>query len=143
MNSKKISAIAIILLFLVGSYGTYLFIGSSPIDSASVEIKDNTSTTVTTLENIKDESVLIFYSSSCPHCEVVAEYLKTNGSSLKVDVRKLKVDDPKTDKANIEIALNKIKECNLKDNWGVPLLYHKGACIMGDQPIIDYLNQQK
>ena len=142
MNGKKISAIAIMLLFLVGSYGAYLFIGSSPIN-ANVEVVENTSATITTKEDIKDETALIFYSSSCPHCEVVAEYLKTNDSSLKVDVKKLKVDDPKTDKDNIEIALTKIKECNLKDNWGVPLLYHKGSCIMGDQPIIDYLNQQK
>jgi protein-disulfide isomerase len=115
MDKKRISAIIIILLFLVGSYGAYLFV-NVPTDMASIEVKDATITTEVKKDDIKDNTVLIFYSSSCPHCEIVDAYLKTDKASLKVDVRKLKVDDPKTDKANIEIALEKIKECNLKDN---------------------------
>lgn len=114
MDKKRISAILIILLFLVGSYGAYLFI-NVPIDN-NIEVSEATITTEVKKEDIKDDTVLIFYSSSCPHCEIVDAYLKTDKSSLNVDVRKLKVDDPKTDKANIEIALEKIKECNLKDN---------------------------
>jgi len=142
MKNKSFWALFILVLFLFGGYGAYLFI-NTPIDNASITIEEAPEVTATNPETIKDNSALIFYSTTCPHCEVVAEYLKTDGSALKINVKKLKVDDPKTDTANIEIALNKIKECNLKDDWGVPLMYHNGICIMGDQPIIDYLNQQK
>ena len=142
MKNKSFLALFILVLFLFGGYGAYLFI-NTPIDNASITIEEAPEVTATNPETIEDNSALIFYSTSCPHCEVVAEYLKTDGSALKINVKKLKVDDPKTDTANIEIALNKIKECNLKDDWGVPLMYHNGICIMGDQPIIDYLNQQK
>lgn len=131
------------LLFLAGSYGTYLIIGMS---MDSIDTTENI--TVDTKETIevvaeKDDSVLIFYSSSCPHCEVVEKYLASNRSTIKANVKSLKIDNPKTDKSNIELALAKIKECKLKDNWGVPLMYHNGDCLMGDQPIIDYLNQIK
>lgn len=115
MDKKRISAIIIVLMFLAGSYGAYLFV-NVPMDSASIEVSEDTITSEVKKEDIKDDTVLIFYSLSCPHCEVVDEYLKTDKASLKVDVQKLKVDNPKTDKANIAIALEKIKECNLKDN---------------------------
>lgn len=115
MDKRRIYAIIIVLLFLAGSYGAYLFV-NVPMDNAEIEIDNITSTAEIKKEDIKSDTALIFYSSSCPHCEIVDAYLKTDKSSLKVDVRKLKVDDPKTDKENIQIALEKIKECKLKDN---------------------------
>jgi len=104
------------LLFLAGSYGTYLIVGMS---MDSIDTTENiTVDTKETVEVIaeKDDSVLIFYSSSCPHCEVVEKYLASNRSTIKANVKSLKIDNPKTDKSNIELALAKIKECKLKDN---------------------------
>lgn len=126
------------VVFLFGGYGIYLV----------TSLPTNTDTTVdTTLiikqEKIDEKSALIFYSSSCPHCKKVEQYLSENAKSLKISVKSLKIDDPKTDASNIQLALGKIQECKLGDDWGVPLMYYNGQCLMGDQPIIDFLNQQK
>jgi len=131
------------ILFLVGSYGAYLMVGISMdgIDDSQEITLDTKEISETDVPS--DDSVLIFYSESCPHCKVVEKYLETEGSAIKAEVKSLKIDNSKTDKANIELALSKIQECKLKDNWGVPLMYHKGDCLMGDQPIIDYLSQLK
>lgn len=118
-------------------------LSTNTTDTITAETVTTTSLVQSKTNEKQDDSVLIFYSSSCPHCKIVEDYLAQNSKDLKLNVRSLKIDNPKTDKENIELALSKIKECNLKDNWGVPLMYYKGDCLMGDQPIIDYISQHK
>lgn len=143
MKSTKFWTLIILIIFLFGSFGAY-FISSLTTGNTDLQLENKeieiTSTTLS--EEIKDESVLIFYSSTCPHCEIVKKYLKDNDSNLTVVVKTLKIDDPKTDKDNLALALKKSQECNLGENWGVPFMYYNGECLMGDQPIIDYLNQK-
>jgi len=138
MKIKSFWALLIVIVFLFGGYGVYLVTGlptSSNITETEITSKE--------IVEVDDKSVLIFYSASCPHCKIVEEYLSTNKSNLKISVKSLKIDDAKTDASNISLAMSKIQECKLGDDWGVPLMYYNGQCLMGDQPIIDFLNQQK
>ena len=143
MKSTKFWTLIILIVFLFGSFGAY-FISSLTSGTADLQLenKEIEITSTTQEEEEKDESVLIFYSSTCPHCEIVKKYLKDNADNLTLMVKTLKIDDPKTDKNNLALALQKVQECNLGESWGVPLMYYAGDCLMGDQPIIDYLNQK-
>lgn len=140
MKLKSVWAFLTLILFVVGSYGLYLIIGM-PIDQTD-NLNTNTEIDISDL-GISEDEALIFYSSSCPHCKTVAEYLNQNADNIKIPVRSLKIDDSKTDGDNIKLALAKVKECEVGENWGIPLMYHDGGCLMGDQPIIEYLSHLK
>ena len=133
--------IFIILIFLFGGFGAFLFTNNQNSNVTITTVTTKANDTKTT--EPKTDGILIFYSSTCPHCEKVKEFLKGDGANLTIGVQMLKIDDPIKDKSNLALALGKIKECNLGDSWGVPLMYHNGKCIMGDVPVIDYLNQYK
>lgn len=143
MKNTKFWTLIILIIFLFGSFGAY-FISSLTSGTTDLQLENKEiEITSPTQEEEDDESVLVFYSSTCPHCEIVKKYLKDNAENLTLTVKTLKIDDPKTDKDNLALALKKAQECNLGENWGVPLMYYAGDCLMGDQPIIDYLNQKK
>ncbi|MDD3808393.1 MAG: hypothetical protein PHG49_02580, partial [Candidatus Pacebacteria bacterium] len=82
-----------LILFVVGSYGLYLIIGM-PIDQTD-NLNTNTEIDISDL-GISEDEALIFYSSSCPHCKTVTEYLNQNADNIKIPVRSLKIDDSKT-----------------------------------------------
>ena len=102
---------------MFGSFGAY-FISSltSGTTDLQLENKEIEITSTTLDEEEKDESVLVFYSSTCPHCDVVKKYLKDNENNLALVVKTLKIDDPKTDKDNLALALKKVQECKLGDS---------------------------
>jgi len=106
-----------LIVFLFGSFGAY-FISSLTSGTADLQLenKEIEITSTTQEEEEKDESVLIFYSSTCPHCEIVKKYLKDNADNLTLMVKTLKIDDPKTDKNNLALALQKVQECNLGES---------------------------
>lgn len=140
MKLKSVWAFLTLILFVFGSYGIYLII-SMPVNTTN---NTNTNTEINMEDlGISDDAALIFYSSSCPHCKAVNEFLNQNAENIKIPVQSLKIDDSKTDGDNIKLALAKIEECEVGENWGVPLMYHDGGCLMGDQPIIEYLSQLK
>jgi len=137
-----------LVVFLVGSYGIYITLilpKNSPLNPLN-EQNQPTSATINqdnltaSLPDVGDK-IAIFYSTSCPHCQKVSQYLSDNKIEEKLDVLKLKVDDENTDKANIDLWFQKVQECNLgEESLGVPFMYHQGKCVIGDQPIIDYIN---
>lgn len=112
MKLTRIWALLILIIFLFGGYGIYL-ISNTPIENVSIE--EPIITEIATPAETKENEALIFYSSACPHCENVKTFLKDN-QDIKIETKLLKIDDPATDKNNIEVALNKIKECKLQDN---------------------------
>jgi len=145
MKNKKVLAAVLLVLFLIGGTAvTSLIFSGNPI-SSDVEI-----VTTTTLKNdgennpseqVLSKEVLVFYTTSCPFCENLKTYIKDNSQNLDLEFNLLKIDDPVKDKANLELVLSKIKECNITDRWGVPFTYHNGKCVMGDQPAIEYFKQ--
>jgi len=86
-----------------------------------------------------DAQIILFYGSTCPHCKKVNEYIVANDLDKVVKLQHLEVYN---NKANLELMKQKLDQCkNLSedDKGGVPFMYTPETCLVGDQPIIDYL----
>jgi len=84
--------------------------------------------------------VTLFFGSTCPHCEVVEEWLEANSEVKKKSG--LKAKEVYNDRDNSQELTEKAAECEISGGIGVPFLYDHGECIVGDQPIIDHLERK-
>lgn len=90
----------------------------------------------------KGKEVILYYGITCPHCEVVEEWLEENtGVKQKSDLIAKEVYQ---NRENSRELGQKAAECSIDESQGisVPFLYDNGRCIIGDQPIIDYLKEK-
>src|SRR3989339_686783 len=83
---------------------------------------------------------ILFYGDGCPHCENVDEYLTANDVRSRVSFQELEVYN---NKSNAQLLAKKAQACGLDSSQGigVPFFYDGSQCYMGDQPIIDYFQQ--
>ena len=92
---------------------------------------------------IQPNADLLFYSSACPHCIKVEDFLKDNKADTKMVYQKLEVDFSQSNK---ELLLAKQKDCGYtaENNLGaIPFLFTKnGVCFSGDEEIISYFKTQ-
>jgi len=83
------------------------------------------------------DTMLYFWSETCPHCKNVADFLSTwpNTNKLKLDKREVSKNQ-----ANGLLLTQKAAACGLpSDSVGVPLLVTlDNKCLTGDTPVIDY-----
>jgi len=88
-----------------------------------------------------DSSTILFYGETCPHCHVVMNWLDEN-QEVK-DAAGIVYKEVYKNYANSQNLIKKAKDCqiNAKEGVGVPFLYDHGQCLIGDQPIIDYLSE--
>jgi len=86
--------------------------------------------------NKPDGQIILFYGDGCPHCEIVDKYIDENKVEEKVYfVRKEVYNNEENQKELIE----KAKICGIaNNNIGVPFLWNKGMCLIGDQDIINF-----
>ncbi len=95
--------------------------------------------------NIKGEKshqAILYYGDTCPHCQKVADWLEKNP---KIKEKSALIEkEVYNNKTNAQELGMRAKECQIKESEGigVPFLYDKGKCVMGDQPIIDYLSSK-
>jgi len=92
-------------------------------------------------ETLTDSAEIIYYyGQNCPHCQNVSEFLDENKISEKVNFSKKEVS---YDKKNAEEFGKKAEKCGLeKEEIGVPLLYARGECVMGDEPVIEFFKKE-
>lgn len=86
-----------------------------------------------------DADIIIFYGITCPHCKVVNKFIVDNDIDKVIKLQHLEVYK---NNSNLELMKQKLEECkNLSedDKGGVPFMYSSETCLVGDQPIIDYL----
>lgn len=86
--------------------------------------------------------IIIFYGATCPHCKKVNDYIIANNIDKIVKLQHLEVYN---DKANLDLMKQKLDQCkdlSADDKGGVPFMYSSTKCLVGDQPIDDYLGQQ-
>ncbi len=93
--------------------------------------------------SIQPNTDLLFYSSACPHCIKVEDFLKDNKADTKISYQKLEVDFSQTNK---DLLLAKQKACGYTadNNLGaIPFLSTKnGVCFLGDEEIINYFKTE-
>ncbi len=90
----------------------------------------------------KTDEVILYWGEECPHCKNVEEYLKSHQQiEKKIKIERKEIHDNKTNAADLQ---DKAMVCRYNSSKGIPIpfLYFKGECIVGDQPIIDYLNKK-
>ncbi len=83
---------------------------------------------------------ILFVGATCPHCKNVEDWLgKNQGVKEKAHLVEKEVY---YNQENAKKLAEKVSACGLETGNGisVPFLFDQGECVIGDQPIIDYLS---
>jgi len=84
-----------------------------------------------------DNSIVLFFSENCSHCQNVEAFLESNNVAEKISFENKQLDN---NPANVADLRNKAAICGLQGNIGIPFLW-VGAdkkCLMGDVDVIDF-----
>ena len=111
---------------------------NSKQENSNGDVKGATSGT-REIVSTPNADIMIFYGDTCPHCKKVNDYIVANNIDNIVKLQHLEVYE---NKANLELMKQKLDLCkNLSadDKGGVPFMYSSETCLVGDQPIIDFL----
>lgn len=92
------------------------------------------------IEELKAADPVLYYGNTCPHCEIVEEWLVTNDVASKMTFSNKEVYDNRENAAELtKVAVS----CGLDANSiGVPFLYAEGQCLIGSPDIINYFAQK-
>lgn len=90
--------------------------------------------------NADDAPVVYYYGAECPHCQEVAKFLEENNIAEKVEFTKKEVwHNP----ANNREMTRRAKECGIDaKELGVPFLWNEGACLSGQDQVIEFFRQK-
>jgi glutaredoxin len=87
---------------------------------------------------ISSEEISLFYSSTCPHCKNVEDFIENNSLEERLNISQKNVALPNNiNEYNSAADICKIPE----EERGIPLLYYNGSCYLGDLDAIDFLKQ--
>lgn len=88
------------------------------------------------------KGIVLFYGIGCPHCAKVENFIKENKIKEKISFEEREVYfNRKNAKLLIEVA----KKCGYPESQiGVPFLWdgENEKCIVGDEPIINFLKEK-
>ncbi|HNW55768.1 MAG TPA: hypothetical protein PKN62_01690 [bacterium] len=88
----------------------------------------------------QNPALILYYGETCPHCKIVEKYIADNKIDQKLAIAQKEVYN---NTANSQELLTRAKSCQLDTaTVGVPFLWTGSDCLIGDQPIIDFLNKQ-
>lgn len=89
----------------------------------------------------KQPAQILFYSTSCPHCKIVEQYINDNNVKNYLVFDELEVS---ANPANAQLLVKKANSCGLPtEGLGVPFFYDGTKCLVGDQEIINYFSSKK
>ena len=84
--------------------------------------------------------LILYYGETCPHCKIVEKYIADNNIEEKLKITHKEIYN---NRANNDELISKANYCRLDlKNVGVPFLWTGSDCLIGDEPIIEFLNQQ-
>lgn len=146
-GSSSVVAIIVIVVLVIIGVGIYFASKKSSGNSNNTNTAQENSngsvaganTTTREVVSTPDADIIIFYGETCPHCKKVNEYIIANNIDKVVKLQHLEVYK---NSGNLELMKQKLEQCkNLSDadKGGVPFMYASDTCLVGDQPIIDYL----
>ncbi|MFH8080872.1 MAG: hypothetical protein QXO84_03275 [Candidatus Aenigmatarchaeota archaeon] len=82
-----------------------------------------------------DDGILFFYSTTCPHCKNVEDFIQENNLESKIKIIKKEVN---YNQKNFLELTQYAKSCGV-NYIGVPFVYYKGKCYVGETEIINLL----
>ena len=124
---KKIVSIILIVAVV---FGIYKLLSRSP----DVAVPD-----------FKSSDMVLFWGDTCPHCEKVRQYISQNKLDTKIKIVQKEVyESTDNQKIMTQIVKNNCPQYITDQGIGVPLAYFPGTktCLLGDQPIIDWLSKK-
>lgn len=93
----------------------------------------------TSTPKTNENAMILYYGDSCPHCKIVEQYINENRILKRYDIIQKEVfQDLNNAKELGEYAFG----CGIKTDVGVPFLYYKSKCFMGDQDIINFFKKE-
>lgn len=121
MNKAILGFIVGIVIVLIA--GLFLFSGEKKPEISELPLPDNHE---------------YFWSTTCPHCAAVNEFMQNWEHTSEFTLDKYETSNP----ANAGRLQARALSCSIPPSQiGVPLMFTpQGKCIVGDQPIIDYLS---
>jgi len=126
---KKIIPLILIVVVL---FGVFKLLSQKP-------------SSVTTTVDTSQFDLVLFYGSTCPHCKIVEEFIKTNKIDEKLKIDQIEVYDNKDNATTMASTIQKICPDQLSSN-GLPVPFlvdiKNNKCVLGDTPIDDYLSSQ-
>jgi len=91
-------------------------------------------------QRVEESQITLFYGDGCPHCAIVEDYIKNNNIKERLSFEEKEVYYNQNNAKELEA---KAKICGLAtDSIGVPFLWDGLKCYVGDQDIINFLNQK-
>jgi glutaredoxin len=82
---------------------------------------------------------ILFYSTTCPHCKNVEEYLTKNKVRAKIKIEELDVASASNVSKYQQAA--EICQASPSQSGSVPFLYADKKCYFGDVDVINYFKQ--
>lgn len=88
--------------------------------------------------------LILFWGEGCPHCEKVKAYISEHQLNSKLKISSKEVYLNKDNQKELVDTVKKCPEIDSSQGVGVPLGFDpkSGKCLLGDQPIIDWLSQK-
>ena len=88
-------------------------------------------------QNVSEsDEVILFVSSTCGHCANVKKFISDNEIQNKVQYKEIEAF---TGQENTNLFNEKATICAIAyENRGVPLLFDKGKCYLGEIEVTDY-----
>jgi glutaredoxin len=134
-NLKIFSMCFGFLLLACSSIGVFADTTTSSVDTGNLQNTVSTQPTVTV--ETPSQRVIIYASTTCPHCKKVKDFVATNNVP---DVEFRETDTNPTYLEEYKALYDKYKVDEA--SRGVPVLEDNGGLISGDQPIIDFLTKK-
>ena len=84
-----------------------------------------------------NSAIILFYSTECPHCQVVEKYIADNNVKAKVTFSQREVG---SEKANLNLMVQRQQDCKVDKNLigSVPFLWTAEKCYLGQDEIINF-----
>jgi len=87
-----------------------------------------------------NSDTVLFYGIGCLHCKNVDDFIEQNKITEKIQFDQLEIF---ANRENAKIMEERATECKLDTkNLGVPMLWNKGKCYVGDQEIIQFFKDK-
>lgn len=84
--------------------------------------------------------LILFYGDGCPHCAIVEKFITDNGIDKKISIQEKEVYYHQENANQLSQAA---RGCGLDTGAiGVPFLWDGKICVVGDEPIIDFLKKE-
>jgi glutaredoxin len=91
-------------------------------------------------QRTEESQITLFYGDGCPHCAIVEDYIKNNNIKERLSFKEKEVY---YNQNNANDLAQKAQTCGISTNSiGVPFLWDGSKCYVGDQDIINFLNQK-